>query len=46
MEINQRINYPVKRILVAMEGSDEVDMTGDIAQFVCHAPLSTQLHLL
>ena len=33
VEINQRINYPVKQILVAMEGSDEVDMTDDIVQF-------------
>ena len=24
-EVNQRINYPVKRILVQMEGSDEID---------------------
>ena len=26
-EINQRINYPVKRVLVQMEGNDELDMT-------------------
>ena len=33
VEINQRINYPIKRILVAMEGSDDIDMSNDIVQF-------------
>ena len=32
-EVNQRINYPVKRILVQMEGSDEIDMSNDIIKF-------------
>jgi len=32
-EVNQRINYPVKRILVQMEGSDELDMTNSITKF-------------
>jgi len=32
-EINQRINYPVKRVLVEMEGNDEIDMTDDVVKF-------------
>ena len=32
-EVNQQINYPVKRILVQMEGSDELDMTNSITKF-------------
>ena len=32
-EINQRINYPVKRILVLMESRDEIDMTNDTVKF-------------
>ena len=32
-EINQRINYPVKRVLVQMEGNDELDMTNSTTKF-------------
>ena len=32
-EVNQRINYPVKRILVQMEARDEIDMTNDTIEF-------------
>ena len=32
-EVNQRINYPVKRILVEMESRDEIDMTNDMVKF-------------
>ena len=27
------MNYPIKQILVAMEGSDDIDMSNDIVQF-------------
>ena len=32
-EVNQQINYSVKRILVQMESSDELDMTNSITKF-------------
>ena len=32
-EVNQRINYPVKRVLVQMEGDDEIDMSNDTIKF-------------
>lgn len=32
-EVNQRINYPVKRILAEMESRDEIDMTNDTVKF-------------
>ena len=32
-EVNQRINYPVKRILVEMEGNDEINMTDEMVKF-------------
>ena len=33
VEINQRVNYPVKRILVSMEGAQEIDMSNNIVEF-------------
>lgn len=33
-EINQRINYPVKRVLVEREASGEINMTDDLVK-VC-----------
>ena len=27
------MNYPIKQILVAVEGSDDIDMSNDIVQF-------------
>lgn len=32
-EINARINYPIKRVLVAMESSGEIDMSQDVTKF-------------
>lgn len=32
-EINQRINYPVKRVLIEMEGNDEINMADDIVKY-------------
>ena len=32
-EINSRINYPIKRILVRMEGDGIIDMSNDITKF-------------
>ena len=32
-EINQRVNYPLKRVLVQMEGNDEIDMSDDIVKY-------------
>ncbi len=32
-EVNQRINYPVKGILVEMEGNDEINMTDETVTF-------------
>ena len=36
-EVNQRINYPVKRVLVEMESNGEIDMADPIVQltFYC-----------
>ena len=33
VEINQRVNYPVKRILVSMEGAQEIDMSNNVVKF-------------
>ena len=32
-EVNQRVNYPVKRVLVEMESNGEIDMTDDVVKF-------------
>ena len=32
-EINRRINYPLKEVLVAMENAGDIDMTDDIVKF-------------
>ena len=32
-EINQRINYPITRVLVEMEGNEEIDMTDDVVKY-------------
>ena len=32
-EINRRINYPVKRLLVEMEGNDEMNMMDEVDKF-------------
>ena len=33
VEVNQRINYPIKRVLVEMESQGEIDMTDDLTKF-------------
>ena len=33
LEVNQRVNYPVKRVLVEMESNGEIDMTDDVVKF-------------
>ena len=33
VEINQRVNYPVKRILVSMEDAQEIDMSNNVVKF-------------
>lgn len=33
VEVNQRVNYPVKRILVAMEASGEIDISDNTVKF-------------
>ena len=33
VEVNRRLNYPMKAILVEMEGSEEIIMTNDITKF-------------
>jgi len=32
-EINSRINYPIKRVLVSMEEQEEIDMNDDLTKF-------------
>ena len=32
-EVNARINYPIKRVLVAMESNGEIDMSQDVTKF-------------
>ena len=32
-EVNQRINYPVKRVLVEMEGNEEINMMNEVDKF-------------
>ena len=41
-EINQRMNYPVKRVLVRMEGNDDLDMTNATTKF-CVSWLTIQV---
>lgn len=33
VEVNRRVNYPVKEILVTMEGEEEIDMTDELTKF-------------
>lgn len=33
VEVNRRINYPIKEILVRMEGEDEINMTDELTKF-------------
>ena len=33
VEVNQRVNYPVKQILVSMEGAQEIDMSNNVVKF-------------
>ena len=33
VEVNRRVNYPVKEILVTMEGDEEIDMTDELTKF-------------
>ena len=33
MEVNQRINYPVKRVLVAVEENGVIDLSDDVVKF-------------
>ena len=33
VEVNNRLNYPIKVVFTAMENSDEIDMTDGITKF-------------
>ena len=43
MEVNQRINYPIKRVLVEMESAGEIDITDDLTRFCV---LWTTIHVI
>jgi hypothetical protein len=32
-EVNQRVNYPIKRVLVDMENNDEINMGEEVTKF-------------
>ena len=33
VEVNQRVNYPIKRVIVVMESTGEIDMGNDVIKF-------------
>ena len=50
VEVNARVNYPIKRVLVQMEQRDEINMNFDhekfcVLWFTMHTPMLVLRHL-
>ena len=44
-QVNSRVNYPIKQILVKMEEDEVIDILDPVTLFVCLSSLSTRQQL-